>query len=193
MWKYYDELASGSAVRHCLFILSQIAVFSTLPENIFTFPLNIPSFLSFLPYRSLPSAQNFGSSVLEVASGDLIQPLYLRGGKTERKVIALIMHLIRLVKTSDVLFQILHLLPADGWRWLFLWQPKTKRQKTITFYQWHKLETIEVDACIYFPMVASQYFCSSYLMGWADLATLSFNKFGTQNECELPWGSMAYS
>lgn len=57
-------------MRHCLFSLSQILEFSALPENIFMFPLNI--FPSLCAYRSLPSTQNFGRSVLEVASRDLI-------------------------------------------------------------------------------------------------------------------------
>ena len=45
MWKYYDEFASGSAARRCLFILSEITVFSALLEDIFMFLLNIFFFL----------------------------------------------------------------------------------------------------------------------------------------------------
>lgn len=120
MWKYYDEFASGSAARRCLFILSEITVFSALLEDIFMFLLNI--FFSFLVILSISTihTQNLDGQDQELASGDLTQPLYLRGGKTkqnkktELKVIALIVCLIRLVKTSEVLFCILHLLLTDG-------------------------------------------------------------------------------
>lgn len=137
---------------------------------------------------STVSTQNFGRSVPELASGELIQSLYLRGGKTERKVIALIMHLIRLVKTSGVLFRILHLLLAHGGRWLFLWKPEAKRQKTITFINDTSLKPLRLMSVYTCQRLQVSVLCSSSPVGWADLATLSFNKFGTQNGCERPWG-----